>query len=103
MQDVFEYSGLRKKEKDFLDVVLVLLELEFPVGEGKQDRFFVLVPRISPLAEFANLAFNRVKDLAEDLVEVNVLARMFSQRLDGNSGRDGSLSSIALAYAGSRP
>jgi hypothetical protein len=62
-----------RREKEFLDVVLVLLELEFPVGEGKQVRFFVFAPRVSPIAGSANWAVNvnRMKDLVEDLVEVD--------------------------------
>jgi len=39
--------------------------------EGKQTRFFVFVPRVSPISGSANLAVKRVKNLAEDLIEVN--------------------------------
>lgn len=69
LQDLFELFGKLKKE--FLDLLLVLPELEFPVGEGKQDRFFVFVPRVSPIAGSAKLAVNRVNELAEELVEVD--------------------------------
>ena len=64
------FGSLALREKDILDVLLVLLEFESPVGEGKQDRPLVSVPRIRPIAESFNLAFNKAKDLAEDPVEV---------------------------------
>ena len=57
-------------------MALVLPELEFPVGRGEQDRLFVFDPRVRPIAGFANLAvtilaFGRMTNLAQDLVEVD--------------------------------
>ena len=59
-------------------MILVPLELEFAVGESKQDRFFfVPVPLEHPIAGSTNLAVIRGKELelAENLVKIDECVR----------------------------